>query len=421
MKNLTVALILAGCFLPGPVTGQAQNPFDDYQTIQGISPLVVDTPSEMVVPIANQVEPPSQVPEATANTSTLEGPKSVYRVKSGDFLSQIARETLGDPKKFWEIIELNSERYPSLRKNPNLILVGRELIIPGSKGESFVNSPSSVTESEAKPTETNGNAIAASDADQPLIPIGPISSATTSPNSPATTTSAGNPSTQANANGSSGNSVATSADKPLLKPGTRVLHIGDSHTVGIYGGEMDKLMRETGAQVQTYGVSGSSPSWWWNNTTTKCGYFSRDEKGKTDRPADWRTPRQTPNLEKLIKEFRPEVLVVSQGANMTGASEKSIEADTRRLLEIAKANGTKIVWVGPPNGRDTPTRVQQKEKVCQTISRLVSEYGGTFIDSRTCTTYPASGGDGLHFWGNEGKKTAEGWANQVIDDIQGKP
>ena len=42
---------------------------------------------------------------------------------------------------------------------------------------------------------------------------------------------------------------------PLIGPGTRVLHIGDSHTVGIYGREMDKMLRATGAQVASYMIT----------------------------------------------------------------------------------------------------------------------------------------------------------------------
>lgn len=258
------------------------------------------------------------------------------------------------------------------------------------------------------------------------------STATSSSTNPVTTTTSSSTATTGTDQSSSmndldGNPAVTNATnsvvvggEPLLKPGTKVLHIGDSHTAGIYGTEMDKLMRDTGAKVQTYGVSGSSPSWWWNGTTTKSGYFGRDEEGNTDRPANWRTPRQTPNLEKLIREQRPEVLVVSLGANMTGQSAAKIEADARKLLEIAKAAGTKIVWVGPPNGRDSPTRVRQKETVCNVISRVVQEYGGKFIDSRQHTAYPSSGGDGVHFWGSEGKAKAENWANKVMDGIQGR-
>ena len=62
-------------------------------------------------------------------------------------------------------------------------------------------------------------------------------------------------------------------EKPkLINKQSVVLHIGDSHTAGIYGKEMDSLFRKTGAKITTVGSSGSSPSWWINEATTKAQF-----------------------------------------------------------------------------------------------------------------------------------------------------
>ena len=50
----------------------------------------------------------------------------VYVVKSGDSLSKIAKEALGDANRWPEIFELNKDKI----KNPNLIHVGQELKMP---------------------------------------------------------------------------------------------------------------------------------------------------------------------------------------------------------------------------------------------------------------------------------------------------
>ncbi|MCU0521071.1 MAG: LysM peptidoglycan-binding domain-containing protein [Anaerolineae bacterium] len=49
-----------------------------------------------------------------------------YTVKSGDTLSKIAKETLGDADRWKEILEANKDKI----KNPNVIQPGMELDIP---------------------------------------------------------------------------------------------------------------------------------------------------------------------------------------------------------------------------------------------------------------------------------------------------
>ncbi len=52
--------------------------------------------------------------------------KNVYVVQSGDSLSKIAKEELGDASRWPEIFELNKDQI----KDPNLIRVGQELRLP---------------------------------------------------------------------------------------------------------------------------------------------------------------------------------------------------------------------------------------------------------------------------------------------------
>jgi|YNPNPStandDraft_1061719.scaffolds.fasta_scaffold04237_8 nucleoid-associated protein YgaU len=52
--------------------------------------------------------------------------KRTYVVKSGDSLSKIARDQLGDASRWPEIFELNKDKI----KDPNLIYPGQELTLP---------------------------------------------------------------------------------------------------------------------------------------------------------------------------------------------------------------------------------------------------------------------------------------------------
>lgn len=75
------------------------------------------------------VAPTPPKPAAEPEKPKLE-PGAMYQVKSGDFLTKIARERLGDPGRFKDIIELNKDKYPSLVKNPDLIYPGWTLVLP---------------------------------------------------------------------------------------------------------------------------------------------------------------------------------------------------------------------------------------------------------------------------------------------------
>ncbi|MBF0548832.1 MAG: LysM peptidoglycan-binding domain-containing protein [Candidatus Riflebacteria bacterium] len=289
-----------------------------------------------------------------------------YKVVQGDCLSKIALKLLGDSTRYPEIIEMNKDKFPSIVKNPNLIYVGWELEIPEKSDSVVAQAPS-----QTVPTSTNSS----------------TSQVSAPPEKTNSSTSIG--------------------------PGTRVLLIGDSHTVGIYGTSLDQKLRTTGGKIRTIGVAGSSPSWWLNGTVTKCGYFFKDENGAEDRPADWRTPRKTPILSEQINEFKPTMIIISLGANLVGSSEQGVRNQCNGLLNVAQTSGASIVWVGPPQSRD----MAKTNKVCEDLKKSLLP-PIFFIDSRPMTHYPATGGDGIHYSGSEGSAIAKEWADGVFNEIQ---
>lgn len=137
-------LVLVWAFfliLAGAPTGHAEkNPFVNLD-IPGLSTVVITTET----PTADGTAPSttsSQAPAGQSQTAagaaaaTTPTPTSRYTVVRGDCLWNIAKRFLGDGSRFWEIVELNKSRYPSIAKNPDLIHPGWEFIIPGSAGES---------------------------------------------------------------------------------------------------------------------------------------------------------------------------------------------------------------------------------------------------------------------------------------------
>lgn len=343
----------------------------------------------------------SEKTEEKKETKTTE-----YTVVSGDCLSAIAGKLLGDMSRWPEIVELNKDKYPSLVSNPNLILVGWNLTIPGK--DSYSTKESEKDSKINTPTDNNSNTNTSNNSNV----------ATDSNSSSNDNKSASNNNNNNKSDNSGSSSNSSNSGGPIITPDSRVLHIGDSHSVGVYGHAIDDLMRATGATVSTTAVAGSNPTWFMNGTVGKCGYYSKDENGKVVSPADWRTPMQTPLLQNMIDTYKPSVLVVSLGANMVGYSESSIRSQIDSICDKAKAAGCKIVWVGPPDSRSQDNN--QVAKLYNVLNSEVGKYNGVVVDSRQYTKYPSSGGDGLHYSGNEGTQTAKNWANSVMNAIQGK-
>ena len=393
--------LLLGCALGiilGFAPAQAQSPFN----VTTVNP--VDEKSVAGDGQSGEYSlPGNSVTQTATPGKTTANPGKMVKVVRGDTLCGLAQKLLGSSSRWRDLVEWNNDLYPSLLKNPDLILVGWQFrlgpkpsnkIIPTTTGG---KTTVAATPATSKPTTPAATAVTTAQA--------PASAAV----KPAVTISS------APATSPAGNQ----AGNPLITADSRVLHIGDSHTCGVYGKTIDGLMRETGAAVRTCGVAGSSPSWWLNGTIGKSGYYSRDEKGKVDQPADWRTPRQTPSLSGLIEEYKPNVIVFSLGANLAYSGAEAIKKQVQAVCDLAKHAGCKIVWVGPPEPRDGVGGSENYGRLYQNLKSAVEQYG-SFVDSRNYTEYPASGGDGLHYSGNAGGKIAKTWADKVFSQIQGK-
>ena len=239
----------------------------------------------------------------------------------------------------------------------------------------------------------------------------PAGGFTTSPTPLPTASAAGVPAPQATAplpaaapaqtgNPSSGGHIGA---------GNRVLVIGDSHTAGLYGDELDRQLRARGAQVHTVGSSGASASNFINGRGTKVGYADHRVDGKTERVASHATPK----LEDLINQDKPDVIVVNLGANFRGATPAQLESQVKSLGEVAKRHNIPIKWVGPPKPAKGDAGAVQRFD--QQMAAAVAPYG-EYISSVPYTPEYA-GADGLHYSGTRGKQLAQQWAQGIASNL----
>jgi len=206
---------------------------------------------------------------------------------------------------------------------------------------------------------------------------------------------------------------AGGASPVKIGPGTRVLEIGDSHTVGAFGKELDAKLRSTGAQVSTYASAGATASTFVNGKSTKYGYWQK-ETGGQERTVGYGQSAQTPRLDDLIAKEKPQVIVVNLGANFRGGHPKS-EVD--QLGQVAQKHGIPIVWVGPPKTAKDSADPSSLVKFDREMASAVAPYGKYISSNRHTPKY--SGGDGIHYSGSQGTQLSKQWANGVFTDILG--
>lgn len=211
--------------------------------------------------------------------------------------------------------------------------------------------------------------------------------------------------------GSSGGGDASQQAPPTtggqVKSGSKVLVIGDSHTAGAFGDELDRLLRAKGAQVHSVGSSGATADNFISGKGTTVGYADRKVNGQTQKTA----AHATPKLEELIQEDKPDTILVNLGANFRGAGPSAIKKQVDEIGQIAKKHGIKITWVGPPTTRQDESNRSSLQKFDQDMKAAVAPYG-TYVSSAPFTP-KYSGGDGVHYSGEAAKQWAAGVAGAV--------
>jgi len=183
-----------------------------------------------------------------------------------------------------------------------------------------------------------------------------------------------------------------------------VLMIGGSHTVGPFGWYVDQNLRNEGHTVATYGSCGSVARWWVNGgKRSSCGYFARTTSGEKLKLT------QTPKLETLLNLVKPNIVLIQFGGNYVKSSDAEIKRDIKSLISLVTNSGAQCLFITNPDGRNN-------RHLTPRVIDIIKSTVGTdcaFFDSRSVTRYPENGGDGFHYWFNEGLPIARNWANSV--------
>ncbi|MBI3039357.1 glucosaminidase domain-containing protein [bacterium] len=129
----------------------AGTPFDDGKTI--------------IPGNSSSLEPPNRL----SNGGKTSGKTFNYVINPGDSLWKIAAQFLGNGARYWELVDLNKARYPSILKNPSLIYPGWTLKIPGNKNTPSPSSPSKPASQKPSNPPQGTSAPPSSTADNPSL------------------------------------------------------------------------------------------------------------------------------------------------------------------------------------------------------------------------------------------------------------
>ena len=187
-----------------------------------------------------------------------------------------------------------------------------------------------------------------------------------------------------------------------------VMLIGDSHSVGPFGWYLDENLRKEGYKVATYASCGSIGTWWTTQQKTTCGYYSNDLEGKVTKA----NTHATPKLSALLSEVKPEVVIVELGSNYVKlTNDEAAKNDMKAFVKQIKDAGASCFWISAPDMRLYRDQLPR-------LSKLVNEAVGNdcaIYDSTSVTSYPATGGDGIHYWFGAGMPIARKWADGAFD------
>lgn len=190
----------------------------------------------------------------------------------------------------------------------------------------------------------------------------------------------------------------------------KTLFIGDSHAVGLFGKKFDRLLRSVEADVITHTSCGAIGKWFRTGQKTSCGYFFRDQNGKIESGKN----ANTPVIDQTIKMFGPDLVVIEMGGNYTNRTDSYSVKDIDELVSFIIENGAKCLWIGTPSSRDNI----RTPRLYRLIKEGVKNRCPIFNSSEV-TVYPSNPRlDGVHYWGEEGKKQVDHWAQKAFEFYQ---
>jgi hypothetical protein len=211
----------------------------------------------------------------------------------------------------------------------------------------------------------------------------------------------------------------------------KILYVGDSLTVGPFGRELQNFLCDQFGEgrVYLYASCGASPESWLDGEASyisRCGcrvktpaLFMVREFEKGVAPEPFATPKLTP----LLAQVRPSVVIVQLGTNWFDLLEQHpgpeemarLDAFLDRFVDtIQNAPGRpSLLWITPP---DSARFRSVQTSVTQLLLATGKRKRFAVINSSSMVRYEPglSGGDGVHYYGADAMKWADGVKKRLL-------
>jgi len=203
----------------------------------------------------------------------------------------------------------------------------------------------------------------------------------------------------------------------------RILYLGDSLSLGAFGETLDWSLRREAAAVHTFVTGSGSPYYWlerFRPVTASIGYWEKTPQQERREELIL----QVPKIEALLRQVRPDVVVVQagttfcdplrQGGSAFAGEIERVCDEFCRAVHRARAH---LYWVQLPDAHPDRIPPATRGEVAGLIRRSVERYGGRVFDSEAVTEwsipYPQQS-DGIHYGPVESRQ----WAEAVAEDFQ---
>ncbi|OGI66347.1 hypothetical protein A2642_01375 [Candidatus Nomurabacteria bacterium RIFCSPHIGHO2_01_FULL_39_10] len=183
----------------------------------------------------------------------------------------------------------------------------------------------------------------------------------------------------------------------------KILILGDSHYAGTYGQELDKLLTQSGNTIESYGCVSAQPSWYLSISQT-----CKKSQGSTI--SGVKQDYASPQIDKLLEDFNPQIIIISLGGNPAGQTPSSYSQTTSSLTKKIKDQNRKCYWIGPP-GKTDSIEAAERDLRYQAIQQGIGN-NCILIDSRELVKLNK---DEIHF--SDTTRPTQ-WATSVFKKIE---
>jgi hypothetical protein len=189
---------------------------------------------------------------------------------------------------------------------------------------------------------------------------------------------------------------------------SRILIIGDSHSVGPFGHLLVDELKQVSSRTSLYASCGTVASSWFAGSKTRCGFYFKTEQGKTLQGRIGNTPK----LPGMLATLKPDLLVVGLSGNYSkGFDEAAAIADMKKVINLIKDQAIACLWVSAPDSRINRT---ERSKLFSWVMQAVGDRC-TVVDGRAHTHYPENEGDGIHYFRESDVRE---WVDAVVSEAK---